>query len=76
MRPHLEFAVQAWSPWFIKDIDLLEKVQHRAVNMVTGLASTSYEDKLREPNLTSLRDRRVRGDAIQVWKYLHKLNLG
>ena len=76
VRPHLEFAVQAWSPWFVKDIDLLEKVQQRAVNMVMGLASTSYEDKLLELNLTSLRDRRVRGDAIQVWKYLHKLNPG
>ena len=76
VRPHLEFAVQAWSPWYAKDIELLEKVQMRAVNMVVGLISTSYEDKLRELNLTSLRERRVRGDMIQVWKYLHKQNPG
>jgi hypothetical protein len=25
--PHLEFAVQAWSPWLAKDIEALEKVQ-------------------------------------------------
>ncbi len=24
--PHLEFAVQAWSPWLAKDIEVLEKV--------------------------------------------------
>ena len=76
VRPHLEFAVQAWSPWYAKDIDLLEKVQMRAVNMVVGLVSTSYEGKLRELNLTSLRERRVRGDMIQVWKYLHKQKPG
>ena len=76
VRPDIEFAVQAWSPWYAKDIDLLEKVQMRAVNMVVGLVSTSYEGKLRELNLTSLSERRARGDMIQVWKYLHKQNPG
>jgi ribonucleases P/MRP protein subunit RPP40 len=35
VRPHLEFAVQAWSPWLQSDKDVLEKVQRRAVNMVS-----------------------------------------
>ncbi len=29
VRPHLEFAVQAWSPWTQQDKELLEKVQKR-----------------------------------------------
>ena len=76
VRPHLEFCVQAWCPWYKKDIELLENVQKRAVNMVTGLRSNSYEDKLKELNLPSLQARRTRGDMIQVWKYLHGVSLG
>ena len=35
VRPHLEFAVPAWSPWTVADIHVLERVQQRAVK--TGL---------------------------------------
>ena len=28
IRPHLEFCVQAWSLYFKKDIDCMDKVQH------------------------------------------------
>jgi hypothetical protein len=36
VRPHLEFATAAWSPWTTADRDCLEKVQRRAVAMVSG----------------------------------------
>ena len=39
--------------------------------MVSGLVARSYEDRLREVGLTTLVDRRVRGDMIEVWKILH-----
>ena len=76
VRPHLELSVQAWSPWYVKDIDLLESVQKRAVNMVVGLKATSYEDQLKEIQLPSLQERRVRGDMIQTWKYVQGVNPG
>ena len=76
VRPHLECAVQAWSPWYVKDIEILEKVQRRAVNMVVGLRAGTYEGKLKELNLLSLQERRKRGDMIQVWKYMHGHNRG
>ena len=71
VRPHLEFSCQAWSPWLKRDIEILEKVQRRAVNRVAGLKGKTYEEKLREVGLLSLYDRRKRGDAIQVWKAIN-----
>ena len=70
VRPHLEYAVQAWSPWTDEDIDLIESVQKRAVNMTYGLKADTYEGKLKELHMTTLQDRRRRGDMIEVWKIL------
>ena len=70
VRPQLEYAVQAWSPWLAKDIKLLENVQRRAVRMTSGLKGKNYEEKLLELGMQSLESRRMRGDAIQTWKIL------
>ena len=58
VRPHLEFSVQAWNPWLVGDIELLEKVQRRAVSFVQGLKSKEYEGRLKEVCLLSLEERR------------------
>jgi hypothetical protein len=31
VRPHVEFATPAWSPWLNADIQLIERVQEKAV---------------------------------------------
>ena len=71
VRPHLEYAVQAWSPWSQSDIKSLEEVQQRAVRMISGLRGKSYQERLLELDMTTLEERRVRGDMIQTWKILH-----
>ena len=71
MRPHLEFASPAWSPWHAKDIDKLENVQRKFVRNVAGLQSTSYESKLIELNLLSLEDRRLYLDLMEVYKIIY-----
>ena len=70
VRPHLEFASQAWSPWLLKDIETLEKVQRRAIGMVSGLRGQTYEEKLQELGLQSLEERRLDADLILVYKSL------
>ena len=69
VRPHLEYAVQAWSPYLAKDIEVLEKVQKRMVRQIQGLHGT-YEEKLSILGLTSLQARRERGDCIEAFKML------
>jgi hypothetical protein len=68
VRPHLEFAVQAWSPCQQADKDTLEKVQKRAVGMVSGLRSHDYEGRLRELGLTTLEERRHQADMLLMFK--------
>ena len=74
VRPHLEYCIQAWSPYTQADKDKLEKVQKRAVNMVAGLRGRNYEQKLREVGLTTLEERRDRGDMIQTFRILNNID--
>ena len=68
MRPHREFAVPSWCPWLESDKEVLEKVQRRAIKMVSGLQSNTYEDRLRELGLTTLEERRHQADMVQTYK--------
>ena len=70
VRPHLEYAVQAWCPYTIGDINLLERVQEQAIRMVSGLQGRTYQERLAELNLDSLKSRRDRFDMIQTYKIL------
>jgi ribonuclease P/MRP protein subunit RPP40 len=70
VRPHLEYGNVVWHPRLKKDVKLLEKIQHRATKMVPALKKLKYEDRLKRMNLPSLAYRRLRGDAIETFKFL------
>ena len=70
VRPHLEYAVASWCPWSKGDKEILEKVQRRAVNMVSNFKSKDYEKKLAEAGMISLEQRRERGDLIVMYRIM------
>ena len=81
IRPHLEQCVQLWNPavehgnWSL--ILRLEGVQRRYTRLIDGVGLLPYSKRLDLLGLTTLVERRARGDLIEVYKAKHgftKLN--
>ena len=67
--------VQFWNPNLIGDTERLEQVQRRATKIPTKLSKPSYDQILAQLALTSLKDRRVRGDLMQIFKIMKELEV-
>ena len=52
----------------------MEKVQRRAVNLISGLKGANYEEKLVELGILSLEKLRKRFDIIQTFKILSRID--
>ena len=72
VRPNLEYCVQLWNlidkpgNWnLIMDI---EKVQREFTKRIDGLGLLTYRERLNRCGLTTLLERRARGDIIECFK--------
>ena len=72
-RPLLEYSVYVWSPQHSNDVELLERVQRRAMKMIRGLECFSHENRLKRLPLFRLEKRRLRGDLIVAFQYFKSL---
>ncbi len=76
VRPQLDNAEQILSTNYGMDINRLESVQRRMTKMIQGLRTLPYRERLRRLKLQSLERRRVRGDFIEIYKWMKGYNKG
>ena len=69
VKPHLEYCIQLWGLHYRKNVELLERVQRRAMKKIRGLEHLLCKDKLRELGLFSMDKRRLPGDLIAAFQY-------
>ena len=75
IRPHLEYCVQIWNPpafhgnW--RMIIKIENVQQKFTKKLTEIKSLTYSEQLKVLRLTTMAERRIRGDLIKVYKIIN-----
>ena len=69
----LDYASQLWSPYLLKHIYLIEKVQRAFTKHISGICDFSYSKRLETLKLYSLQRRRDRYSIIYVWKIVEGL---
>ena len=77
IRPHLEYCTQVWAPiaeygkWAM--IMNIESIQRQVTKIIVGCEDLSYRERLEKLKLTTLLERRMRGDLIETFKILNGL---
>lgn len=73
VRPIVEYCTEVWSPFWLKDIDMIENVQRRFTKKCNGLWDVPYVDRLNILKLEPLELRRIKRDLQMVYKIIHNL---
>ena len=66
----LDYGLQLWSPFLIKHITELKKIQRSFTKHITGMNDMPYHERLKTLGLYSLQIRRERYCIIYIWKLL------
>ena len=69
VRPHFEYAVQAWCPYLVMNIEAIEKAQRRASKIPKELYGLDYEERIEAWGIPKLSDRMVRGTLFRCIRF-------
>ena len=75
IRPVLEYACNVWSPYKVKHINGIEKIQRYFTRRISGLQDLNYAERLARLNLETLEIRRLRSDLVLYYKILNNLTV-
>lgn len=65
LRPHLEYCAELWASQGKRDMDILDRVQQRAMKMIKGQEHLSDDERLTQLGLFNLEKRRLRVQPYQ-----------
>ena len=68
LRPLLEYNPQFWSPYYLQDIDKVEKVQRRFNKCLLGLRNIGYAQRLKALRIPSLEEQIIFQDLFLPYK--------
>ena len=69
----LDYGSQLWSPFLIKHITLLEKIQRSFTKHITGMIDMPYHERLKSLRLYSLQRRKTKYCIIFICKIIEGL---
>ena len=69
----LDYGSQLWSPFLIKHITQIEKIQRSFTKHITGMNNMLYHERLKSLGLYSLPRKREWHCVIYIWKIIESL---
>lgn len=76
VRSILDFGCNVWSPYYQDDINNIEKVQKKFINILNyrnNVSNLSYDDSLKRYKMLSLQNRRTQFDISLLHKIINSL---
>ena len=77
IRSTLEYASTVWDPYYIKDINSLDKTQRKAARFITGDYQSIHDgaatEMLQDLNLPTLKQRRKQNRLVFMYKVVNGL---
>ena len=72
VRPNVEYGNTIWYPHLRRDIES-KRIQKQATKQIPQLKDLTYNERLKKLKLPTLAHHRRRGDMLQTFKILHKI---
>lgn len=70
--PIFDYCSVVWSPYYVRDIEAVEKVQRRFTRILPVCRDLPYKDRLKYYNLSTLFTRRLKFDLTMVYKIVYQ----
>ena len=75
IRPIFDYASNVWSPYYLKYINAIERVQRNFTKRIPSLSNLSYAERLAMLDLETLECRRLKADLTMYYKIINNLTV-